>query len=93
MNFQPATLISPSACRRRGAYGLAKASPSVLTRMIAAAAGASVEVNSMSAGWMATRMGDTRSVREGADTAVWLATLPDSGPTDGFYYERQRISW
>jgi hypothetical protein len=34
--------------------------------------------------------GALRSVQEGADTAVWLATLPDDGPTDGFYYDRQR---
>jgi NAD(P)-dependent dehydrogenase (short-subunit alcohol dehydrogenase family) len=79
-----------------GAYGLAKASLNVLTRMIAAEAGATVKVNSMSPGWVATRMGGTgapRSVGQGADTAVWLATLPEDGPTDGFYYERQRIPW
>ena len=79
-----------------GAYGLAKASLNVLTRMIAAEAGAAVKVNSMSPGWVATRMGGSgapRSVQEGADTAVWLATLPDDGPTDGFYYDRQLIPW
>jgi NAD(P)-dependent dehydrogenase (short-subunit alcohol dehydrogenase family) len=79
-----------------GAYGLAKASLNVLTRMIAAEAGAGVKVNSMSPGWVATRMGGSgapRSVQEGADTAVWLATLPDDGPTDGFYYDRQRVPW
>jgi NAD(P)-dependent dehydrogenase (short-subunit alcohol dehydrogenase family) len=79
-----------------GAYGLAKASLNVLTRMIAAEAGAGVKVNSMSPGWVATRMGGAsapRSVQDGADTAVWLATLPDNGPTDGFYYDRQRIPW
>jgi len=79
-----------------GAYGLAKASLNVLTRMIAAEAGARVKVNSMSPGWVATRMGGRgapRSVHEGADTAVWLATLPDDGPTDCFYYDRQRIPW
>jgi len=79
-----------------GAYGLAKSSLNVLTRMIAAEAGARVKVNSMSPGWVATRMGGSgapRSVQEGADTAVWLATLPDDGPTDGFYYDRQRIPW
>ena len=79
-----------------GAYGLAKASLNVLTRMIAAEAGARVKVNSMSPGWVATRMGGSgapRSAEEGADTAVWLATLPDDGPTDGFYYDRQRIPW
>ena len=79
-----------------GAYGLAKASLNVLTRMIAAEAGAGVKVNSMSPGWVATRMGGSgapRSAEEGADTAVWLATLPDDGPTDGFYYDRQPIPW
>ena len=79
-----------------GAYGLGKASLNALTRMIAAEAGAGVKVNSMSPGWVATRMGGSgapRSVQEGADTAVWLATLPDDGPTDGFYYDRQRIPW
>ena len=81
---------------RAGAYGLAKASLNVLTRMIAAEAGAGVKVNSMSPGWVATRMGGSgapRSVQDGADTAVWLATLPDDGPTDGFYYDRQQIPW
>jgi NAD(P)-dependent dehydrogenase (short-subunit alcohol dehydrogenase family) len=79
-----------------GAYGLAKASLNVLTRMIAAEAGAGVKVNSMSPGWVASRMGGSgapRSVQDGADTAVWLATLPDDGPTDGFYYDRQQIPW
>jgi hypothetical protein len=37
--------------------------------------------------------GAPSSVEEGADTAVWLATLPDDGPTDGFFYERERIPW
>ena len=81
---------------RAGAYGLAKASLNVLTRMIAAEAGARVKVNSMSPGWVATRMGGAgapRSAQDGADTAVWLATLPDNGPTDGFYYDRQQIPW
>ena len=64
--------------------------------MIAAEAGPAVKVNSMSPGWVATRMGGAGapvSVEEGADTAVWLATLPDDGPTDGFFYRRERIPW
>ena len=79
-----------------GAYGLGKAALNVLSRMIAAEAGPQVKVNSMSPGWVATRMGGggaPTSVQEGADTAVWLATLPDDGPTDGFFYQRQRIPW
>jgi NAD(P)-dependent dehydrogenase (short-subunit alcohol dehydrogenase family) len=79
-----------------GAYGLAKAGLNVLTRMIAAEAGPAVKVNSMSPGWVATRMGGAGapvSVEDGADTAVWLATLPDDGPTYGFFYRRERIPW
>ena len=79
-----------------GAYGLAKAGLNVLTRMVAAEAGPHVKVNSMSPGWVATRMGGAGapvSVKDGADTAVWLATLPDDGPTDGFFYRRERLPW
>jgi NAD(P)-dependent dehydrogenase (short-subunit alcohol dehydrogenase family) len=79
-----------------GAYGLTKAGLNALTRMTAAEAGPAVKVNSMSPGWVATRMGGAGaplSPREGAETAVWLATLPDDGPTDGFYYERRLIPW
>jgi NAD(P)-dependent dehydrogenase (short-subunit alcohol dehydrogenase family) len=81
---------------RAGAYSLAKAGLNVLTRMIAAEAGPRVKVNCMSPGWVATRMGGAGapvSVEDGADTAVWLATLPDDGPTDGFFYQRERIPW
>jgi NAD(P)-dependent dehydrogenase (short-subunit alcohol dehydrogenase family) len=28
-----------------------------------------------------------------ADTPVWLATLPDDGPTGGFYRERVKLDW
>jgi NAD(P)-dependent dehydrogenase (short-subunit alcohol dehydrogenase family) len=79
-----------------GAYGLTKAALNALTRMIAAEAGPNVKVNCMSPGWVATRMGGAgapTSVQEGADTAVWLASLPDDGPTDGFFYRRERIPW
>ena len=68
----------------------------MLTRMIAAEAGPRVKVNCMSPGWVATRMGGAGapvSVEDGADTAVWLATLPDDGPTDGFFYRRERVPW
>lgn len=34
-----------------------------------------------------------RSVEEGADTAVWLATLDDGGPTGGVFRDRQAIPW
>ena len=55
----------------------------------------SVKVNAMCPGWVHTRKGGisaNRSPEDGADTAIWLATLPDNGPTDGFYRDRERIA-
>jgi hypothetical protein len=34
-----------------------------------------------------------RSLAQGADTIVWCATLPDGGPTGGFFHDRRTISW
>ncbi len=52
------------------------------------------KVNSASPGWCRTDMGTQDaplSIAEGADTAVWLATLPDDGPTGQFFSStRQR---
>ncbi len=33
------------------------------------------------------------SVEEGADTAVWLATLPADGSSGGFFNSRQPVPW
>jgi hypothetical protein len=43
-----------------------------------------------------TRMGGadaTKSPEEGADTVVWLATLPADGPHGGFFQDRAPIPW
>jgi NAD(P)-dependent dehydrogenase (short-subunit alcohol dehydrogenase family) len=88
--------LEPSEPPFSGAYGLGKAGLQTLTRMVAAEAGPAVKVNAMSPGWVATRMGGAGapvSVEEGADTAVFLATLPDDGPTDSFFYRRERVAW
>ena len=55
-----------------------------------------VLVNCVDPGWVRTDMGGRnapRSVEEGADTIVWLATLPDNGPTGGFFHDRRPIAW
>ncbi|MCG8507854.1 MAG: hypothetical protein MI741_01380 [Rhodospirillales bacterium] len=47
-------------------------------------------------GWVRTRMGGanaTRSVEQGAETAIWLSTLPDDGPTGGFFRDRKSLDW
>ena len=75
-------------------YRLSKTGMSVLTRTLHD--DGEVIVNSMCPGWVRTDMGGAgapRSVEEGADTAVWLATLPDDGPSGGFFRNREPIPW
>jgi NAD(P)-dependent dehydrogenase (short-subunit alcohol dehydrogenase family) len=78
-------------------YRVSKASLNVLTRMLTAELeGVNVLVNSCCPGWVRTDMGGPnarRSVEEGADTPVWLATLPDDGPRGGFFRNRKPIPW
>jgi NAD(P)-dependent dehydrogenase (short-subunit alcohol dehydrogenase family) len=79
------------------AYRASKAALNVLTLMFAAATRSSgILVNSMCPGWVRTDMGGpnaARSVENGAQTAVWLAMLPDDGPTGGFFRDRRPIAW
>jgi NAD(P)-dependent dehydrogenase (short-subunit alcohol dehydrogenase family) len=79
------------------AYRMSKAALNALTRITAAELGPSpIKVNAMCPGWVRTDMGGpnaTRSVEQGAETAIWLATLPDSGPTGGFFRDRKPIAW
>jgi len=78
------------------AYAISKAALNALTRIVAAEAGGAVKVNAVCPGWVRTEMGGPgapRSAAEGADTIVWLATLPDSGPSGGFFRDRQPIPW
>ena len=78
------------------AYRISKTALNALTVILAAElAGSGILVNTMSPGWVRTDMGGSgapRSVTQGADTAVWLATLPDDGATGGFFKDREPIS-
>ena len=79
-----------------GAYGITKAALNALTVRLAKELPPEVKVNAMCPGWVRTRMGGegaTRSPDQGADTAVWLATLPNDGPTGGFFRDRKAIQW
>jgi NAD(P)-dependent dehydrogenase (short-subunit alcohol dehydrogenase family) len=79
------------------AYSISKAALNAFTRQLAAATqGRNVLVNSANPGWVRTDMGGPgapRSVEQGADTIVWLATLPAKGPTGGFFSDRKAIDW
>jgi NAD(P)-dependent dehydrogenase (short-subunit alcohol dehydrogenase family) len=79
------------------AYRISKTALNALTRMLAnELAGSGVKINAMSPGWVRTDLGGpraTRTVEQAADTAVWLATLPDDGPSGGFFKDRELLSW
>jgi NAD(P)-dependent dehydrogenase (short-subunit alcohol dehydrogenase family) len=74
------------------AYRMSKAALLTMTSALAyELKGTGVLVNAMHPGWVRTEMGGkhaTRSPQQAADTAIWLATLPDDGPTGGFWFDR-----
>jgi NAD(P)-dependent dehydrogenase (short-subunit alcohol dehydrogenase family) len=88
---------SPYAVVDSPAYRLSKGALNLLTALFARAADhPDVLVNAACPGWVRTDMGSDRaplSVTEGADTPVWLATLPAGGPSGGLFRERAPIPW
>jgi NAD(P)-dependent dehydrogenase (short-subunit alcohol dehydrogenase family) len=75
-------------------YRISKSGLNALTRILANEE-SGIRANSVCPGWVRTDMGGRgapRSVEEGADTAVWLATDPDVG-SGGFFRNRQPIPW
>ncbi|HSS47110.1 MAG TPA: SDR family oxidoreductase [Burkholderiales bacterium] len=79
------------------AYRVSKVALNAVTRMLAAELkGTNILVNSMCPGWVRTEMGGLkapRAVEQGADTAIWLATLPHGSASGGFYRDRKAIPW
>lgn len=79
------------------AYNASKTALNAFTVMLAAELkDTPIKVNSADPDWCRTDMGTaaaTHSPEEGADTAVWLATLLLEGPTGGFFNSRQPIPW
>lgn len=79
------------------AYKMSKAALNMLTQVLAAELrGSGILVNAVDPGWVRTQMGGPsapRSPEGAADTPVWLATLPDDGPTGDFFRDRKPIPW
>lgn len=79
-----------------GIYGVTKAAMNALTVQLAKELPRRVKINAMNPGWVRSRMGGknaTRTPEEGADTVIWLATLPEDGPTGGFFQDRKPLDW
>jgi NAD(P)-dependent dehydrogenase (short-subunit alcohol dehydrogenase family) len=58
--------------------------------------GTKIKVNSAHPGWVKTDMGGSSApldLSEGGKTSVQLATLPDDGPTGGYFHLGERLPW
>ncbi|WP_312871573.1 SDR family NAD(P)-dependent oxidoreductase [Amycolatopsis acididurans] len=85
----------------RMAYSSSKAALNMLTVHYAKAFAKSdayshIKINSATPGYTATDMTGhrgTRTVAEGARVIVALATLPDDGPTGGFFNDDGTVPW
>ena len=82
---------------REAAYRISKTGLNALTRIMAnELRREGIKVNAVCPGWVRTDMGGVgapRSVEEGARGIVWAATLPESGPTGGFFRDGNPLEW
>jgi NAD(P)-dependent dehydrogenase (short-subunit alcohol dehydrogenase family) len=78
------------------AYNVSKAALNALSRTLAGELRPTgILVNAICPGWTATDMGGHagRPVSEGAASVVWAVTLPDDGPTGGFFRDGKPVPW
>jgi NAD(P)-dependent dehydrogenase (short-subunit alcohol dehydrogenase family) len=79
-------------------YRVSKAAMNAMTRILATELkDEGILVNSACPGFVKTDMGGpmgaTKSVEDGAKGIVWLATLPDDGPTGGFFRDGRPVAF
>jgi NAD(P)-dependent dehydrogenase (short-subunit alcohol dehydrogenase family) len=79
------------------AYDASKAAVNMFTNHLAhELKGTSIKVNAGHPGWVKTDMGGENApmaIVDGAKTSVQLATLPDDGPSGGFYHMGVHMRW
>lgn len=80
-----------------GIYRTTKVAMNAMTRALAEdVAGSGILVNAISPGWCRSDMGGAsapRSAAQGAASIVWGVTLPDDGPTGGFFQDGEPLPW
>ena len=78
-------------------YRMSHVANNALARIFAAETeNDNIKINTVCPFWVKTRMGGPEALREvdeGAETITWLATLPDDGPTGGFFQDKQQMEW
>lgn len=78
-------------------YRLSKVALNAVTRIFSEELlGTGIKVNSVCPGWVKTEMGGpnaTRSIEDGVQGILWAATLPEDGPTGGFFRDGVRLAW
>lgn len=78
-------------------YNVSKSAVNMYTVTLAASLkDTHVKVNCGHPGWVKTDMGGAGAdleIEEGAETSVYLATLPADGPTGGYFFKKDRLPW
>ena len=93
------TELATDAHDRRGGgiYPLTKIVVNAMTRALAEdLEGTGILVNAISPGWCRSDMGGDdapRSSAKGAESVVWGVTLPDDGPSGGFFQDGVPLPW
>ncbi|MFY8001686.1 MAG: SDR family NAD(P)-dependent oxidoreductase [Candidatus Kapaibacteriota bacterium] len=89
--------ISRGASTFAPAYCISKTTMNAITLQLSSAlAPQGIAVNAMCPGWVQTEMGGAgaqRTVQQGADTALWLATEAPPTLTGKFLQDRKEIVW
>jgi NAD(P)-dependent dehydrogenase (short-subunit alcohol dehydrogenase family) len=92
-----ATRTSPIYKSKQLAYDMSKTALNAFTIHLAyELARTPIKVNSAHPGWVKTEMGGANAplgIEEGAETSVWLATLPEDGPTGGYFHKHDSLPW
>jgi NAD(P)-dependent dehydrogenase (short-subunit alcohol dehydrogenase family) len=79
-------------------YGLSKLALNGLTVQLARQLKADhILINAVNPGFVATAEGmesmGARTVADSVDGIIWAATLPDAGPTGGFFEDKKILNW